>query len=127
MSTSIPESFGLVPINAKWDIVRGDTAELLVEFLQNDEVTPFNTSTWSYASSTYDFKGDIIDELEVVEVDTGVKIVAPAEITQFWGTGYGSVSAELAFDLQVSYDTNKIWTPIVGTIKVIADVTGGNL
>jgi hypothetical protein len=34
--------------------------------------------------------------------------------------------AELAFDLQVEVD-DIVWTPVLGTIKVSADVTGGSL
>jgi hypothetical protein len=43
-----------------------------------------------------------------------------------WGTGYNSTVAELAFDLQVEIN-DIIWTPVLGTIKVSADVTGGSL
>jgi hypothetical protein len=126
MTTSITESFGLTPINVNWTIVRGDTAELKVEFLENDESTSFLTEGWEYASSTYDFKGDVIDELIVQIDDSGITLIASPDITQYWGVGYGSPVAELAFDLQVTH-TNKIWTPIVGIIKVIGDVTSGGL
>ena len=74
--------------------------------------------------SAYDFKGDVVDELDVVPSAEGVTIIAQSDITQYWGTGYNSTVAELAFDLQVIVN-NKVWTPIIGTIKVQADVTGG--
>lgn len=120
------EYFGSNPIIIKWNIVRGDTAKLRVEFFDNDEVTLFDTDGWEYASSAYDAKGDLLDELEVVEGNGYIDIVASSDITANWGTGVGSVIAELAFDLEVIID-DTVWTPILGTIKVAADVTGGSL
>jgi hypothetical protein len=120
------EHFGSNPIIIKWNIVRGDTAKLRVEFLDNDEVTLFDTSTWEFASSAYDTRGDLLDELEVIEGDGYVDIVASSDITANWGTGSGSVVAELAFDLEVIID-DTVWTPVLGTITVIGDVTGGSL
>jgi len=126
-STCCPdEYFGSNPIIIKWNIVRGDTAKLRVEFFDNDEVTLFNTSGWEYASSAYDSRGDLLDELEVIEGDGYIDIVASSDITANWGTGVASVIAELAFDLEVIID-DTVWTPILGTIKVAADVTGGSL
>lgn len=124
MTNLSPDQFGLSPANIKWNVVRGDTAELLVEFLQNDEATGFDMSDWSFAATSYDFRGDVLDELEVEVVSNGVKIIAPADITQFWGNGYGSVVAELAFDLQ-AISGERVWTPVIGTIRVVADVTSG--
>lgn len=122
-----PEIFGADPANIKWRIVRGDTAPLRVEFLENDEVTPYDTTGWEYAATTYDFRGDVLDELDVEAGDGYVDITAPAEITALWGTGYSSVVTELAFDLQVTIDNDTVWTPVIGTITVLGDVTGGSL
>lgn len=120
------EYFGSNPIIVKWNIVRGDTAKLRVQFFENDEVTVFSTTGWEYAASAYDTRGDLLDELEV-EVGSGyIDIVASSDITANWGTGSGSVVAELAFDLEVIID-DTVWTPILGTITVIGDVTGGSL
>jgi hypothetical protein len=121
-----PEIFGANPANLKWQVVRGDTSSLRVEFFENDEVTPFDTSDWEFAATTYDFRGDVLDELEVSSGNGYVNITAPAEITSFWGSGYTSTVAELAFDLQVTID-DQIWTPVIGTITVLGDVTGGSL
>lgn len=118
-----PEIFGANPANVKWQVVRGDTASLRVEFYENDEATAFDTSDWLFSSTTYDFRGDVLDELEVEPGDGYVVITAPAEITEFWGNGYSATVAELAFDLQVSID-GSIWTPVIGTITVLGDVTG---
>lgn len=118
-----PEIFGADPVRIKWNVVRGDTASLRVEFLDNDEVTYFDTSDWEYVASSYDPKGDIIDELIVNPGEGYVDIIAGPDLTQFWGTGYGSALAELTFDLQVTID-NTVWTPVIGNILVIGDVSG---
>ena len=117
------DSFGLIPANITWNVVRGDTAQIFVEFLENDEATSYDISSWTFSSNAYDFKGDIIDELITDSNELGVTITAPEDITQYWGAGYGDTVAELAFDLQVDLG-NRIWTPLVGTIKVLADVSG---
>jgi hypothetical protein len=59
-------------------------------------------------------------------------ITAECDITQRWGTGYKSIVAELSFDLSVQIGNNlanpTIWTPVIGTISVLGDVTpGGSL
>ena len=126
MTMSIPEAFGNAPAIIKWNVVRGDTARLRVDFLQNDEATAFNTTGWSFASTTYDSFGDVLDSLTVQPGAGYVNIIAPASITSLWGTGYNSTVAELAFDLQVEIN-DIVWTPVLGTIKVSADVTGGAL
>lgn len=120
---TIRDQFGQKPINLTWNVVRGDTATLKVEFLENDEVTYFDTSDWEFASSAYDSRGDIVDELDVVVLEGYVEIVAPSDITETWGNGFDSVIAELAFDLEIT-NGDEIWTPIIGTIVVAADVTG---
>lgn len=122
--SQINTSFGASPINVKWNIVRGDTAKLRIEFFENDEVTTVDSSTWELLSSAYDAKGDVLDELEVVVGEGYFEIVAASDITVNWGTGSGSVLGELAFDLEITIDGDTVWTPIIGTITVIGDVTG---
>jgi hypothetical protein len=122
-----PETFGAAPVSMQWSVVRGDTAVLRIEFYENDEVTFMDTSNWEYSSSSYDFKGDITDELEVTAGAGYVDIVAPSALTAYWGTGYSRIATELAFDLQVTIDNETVWTPVIGTIRVLADVTGGSL
>jgi hypothetical protein len=123
---SIPESFGNTPAIVKWNVVRGDTARLRVDFLENDETTTFDIEDWNFASTTYDNRGDILDSLTVDVEDGYVNIIAPPEITSFWGSGYNGTVAEIAFDLEVQIG-DIIWTPVLGTIKVAADVTAGTL
>jgi aryl-phospho-beta-D-glucosidase BglC (GH1 family) len=130
MSTSCCDQtdFGLVPTNIKWSIVRGDTAELTIEFLENDETTTVDMSDWTFLASAYDPKADTIDELQITANETNLVVTAPADITQYWGVGYSSMVAELTFDVQaVNNITKKVWTPVVGIIKVLGDVTGGSL
>lgn len=122
------EKFGATPANIQWTVVRGDTATFRVDFLENDESTYFDTSDWSYSATAYDRSGDVLDELEV-EVHAGYVIVkALAEVTANWGTAYRSVVAELPFDLQVIIDDEDgaiTWSPVIGTICVLGDVTPG--
>lgn len=119
-----PEIFGADPARIKWQIIRGDTSPLRVEFLQDDEVTYFDTSDWTYEATTYDPQSDVLDALEVTPGNGYVDIMAPSSITELWGTGFKSVVTELTFDLQVTIDSNTVWTPLIGTISVMGDVTG---
>lgn len=132
MSMCGPEVFGADPVSIKWNVVRGDTSPLRIEFLEDDETTYFDTSDWTYKATSYDSKTDFLDELEVTPGAGYVDIMAPSSITELWGSGYKSIVAELMFDLQVTIDTPNInmdgptvWTPVIGTISVIGDVTGG--
>ena len=119
-----PEIFGADPATIKWQIVRGDTSPLRVEFLQDDEVTYFDTSDWTYEATSYDPQSDALDSLEITPGNGYVDIMAPASITELWGLGYKTVVTELTFDLQVTIDGETIWTPLIGTISVLGDITG---
>ena len=47
-------------------------------------------------------------------------------MTENWGTKYRSVVAELSFDLQAIVpdgSTTITWTPVIGTICVLGDVS----
>ena len=123
--SSLLDFFGSDPARILWRIVRGDSATIKVDFLENDEVTEFDTSGWEYASFAYDPKSDTEFELEVSVVGSSVTILATPDITVEWGNTYGATVAELLFDLQVT-SGDEVWTPIVGTITVIGDV-GGSL
>ena len=120
-----PEIFGANPATIKWNIVRGDTSPLRVEFLEDDEIAYFDTTDWTYKATAYDPKSDYLDELEVTSYPGYVDIKAPASVTELWGTGYKSVVAELTFDLQVVIDGTTVWTPVIGNIVVLGDVSGG--
>jgi hypothetical protein len=124
MSLCSPEIFGADPARIKWNIVRGDTSPLRVEFLEDDETTYFDTSDWTFEATSYDPQSDVLDSLEVTPGEGYVDIMAPASLTQFWGTGFKSVVTELTFDLQVTIDSDTVWTPLIGSISVIGDITG---
>ena len=117
-------TYGANPTNIQWTVVRGDTAKLRIEFLENDETTPQNTSAWTYAATALDVKSNTSNELQVVAGTGYVDIIALPELTSTWGsTRPSTASSELYFDLQVTIDPETVWTPIIGTIMVIADAT----
>ena len=125
------EKYGASPANIQWTVVRGDTATLLVEFLEDDEITPFDCSEWTFRATAYDPMGDVLDNLTVTVDDNEVTITALASITEDWGTGYNQVAAELRFDLEVIIEggsganADTVWTPVIGTICVLSDMTPG--
>ena len=131
MCTSTINRFGATPASIQWKVVRGDTAKLSVDFFESDETTDFNCTGWNYEATTYDSSGDVLDQLVVTSDDHSITITAPASLTVNWGSGYKNVVSELPFDLQVNIPAvgeNTIWTPIIGTITVLGDVTpGGSL
>jgi hypothetical protein len=126
MCTPLIEKFGATPANIQWTVVRGDTASFRIDFLDNDEITFFDTSNWTYNATAYDRTGDLLDELQV-EAYNGYAIVkATAEITENWGSSYKPIVADLLFDLQVTISEENekiIWSPVIGTICVLGDVT----
>ena len=134
MSNYPTSTSGANPISIKWNVVRGDTATLDIDFLQANETTAYNTSAWTYKATAYDVSGDVLDELITTATSGSVIITAPASQTLNWGGSYKNVVAELPFDLQVIIEAGSgagedtVWTPIVGTIVVIGDVSpGGSL
>jgi hypothetical protein len=117
-------TYGANPTNIQWTVVRGDTAKLRIEFLESDETTAQDTSTWVYAASTFDVKSNTSSELQTVAGDGYVDIIASPELTATWGaTRTSTTVAELSFDLQVTIDAETVWTPIIGKIAVLPDVT----
>jgi hypothetical protein len=132
MCTPTIEKHGATPAYIQWTVVRGDTAKLNVQFLEDDETTPFDADGWEFRATAYDPNGDVLDELEVeYENEWDITIVAPASITENWGSSYRSVVAELPFDLQViipETGEDTVWTPVIGKICVLGDMTpGGSL
>ena len=133
--TSSIDQVGASPINIQWKVVRGDTATLRIDFLEDDEVTPINISTWTFVSSSYDSSGDTLDELTVEKYTGYVIITALSETTKLWGTGYRNTVLELPFDLEIiipndesgSIEPEITWTPVIGTIVVLSDITGTGL
>jgi hypothetical protein len=136
MCSPIIEKLGASPANIQWTVVRGDNANLKVEFFEDDEVTPYDTREWSFSATAYDPSSDVLDDLVVETYEDGVVyILANKNITENWGgTKYKPVVAELRFDLTAVIpgdgvsggggDLETVWTPVVGTICVLGDVSG---
>ena len=126
MCTPTTEKFGATPANIQWAVVRGDYASFTVSFLENDEITEFDTDGWEFSATAYDPTTDVLDELEVSVDGSVITVSAPASITENWGTTYRSVVAELSFDLQAVIPdglSTITWTPVIGTICVLGDVS----
>jgi len=126
------QKYGADPASVQWKVVRGDTATLEVEFLEIDETTPFDTDGWTYKATSYDATGDVLDDLTVTATTGSAVITADSCLTEKWGTAYKSVVAELPFDLQITIPAatgeDTVWTPVIGTICVLGDITpGGSL
>jgi hypothetical protein len=125
-----PEDFiGADPAQVKWRVVRGDTASIEFHFLENDEVTFLDLSLWNFSATAFYSKTDSSDSLNV-SVNTGiVTVTASSDITETWGTENNqSISAELSFDLQAIRTTDAVvWTPVIGIIQVISDVSPNTL
>ena len=124
------KKYGTQPIDMQWNVIRGDTSSLKIEFFNNDENTYWDTTGWTYISTSYDPQSDILDLITVTGYPGYAILTASEELTAYWGTKYGSVVAELPFDLQVVIPTDGTpitWTPILGTIRVLGDVSPGSI
>jgi hypothetical protein len=112
----------------QWSVVRGDTGTLRVEFLEDNEVDFYDTSGWIFRATAYDQLGNVLDALECEPSEGFVDITAYPSITKNWGLKYSSVVAELPFDLQITIPKpieDTVWTPVIGTIRVLGDITPG--
>jgi hypothetical protein len=130
------EKLGASPANIQWNVVRGDTATLKVEFFEDDEVTLYDTTGWTFIATAYDPASDVLDLLTVESYQDGIiYIIAKPNTTKNWGiTKYKPVVAELRFDLQATIPGDSVsggggdeitkWTPVIGTICVLGDVSG---
>ena len=128
MSTCSPEIFGADPVSIQWRVVRGDTGSLRVEFFQPNEIDFYNTEGWVFRATAYDQSGDILDALDCEPGEGFVDIKAYPSVTKNWGLRYTKNVAELPFDVQVTIPElieDTVWTPVIGTIFVLGDVTPG--
>jgi hypothetical protein len=131
------KQIGSEPVNIQWKVVRGSNGSITIDFLELDETTAFDTTGWTYKATSYDSQGDVLDQLTTEATSGSVTISVDSCITENWGTGYKNVVAELPFDLQVTIpgatvsgvtEEDTIWTPVIGTICVLGNVTpGGSL
>jgi hypothetical protein len=122
---------GANPANIHWNVVRGDTAKIRISFFESNELTQFDTEGWTYLATAYSAVTDTYYELLVIEGDNYVDIVASPEISNSWGTRTSGKVAELSFDLEVTIPAvapeteDTIWTPVIGNISVMGDITRG--
>lgn len=122
------ETLGADPLYFKWQVVRGDTSSIVFQFLMNDEITELDLSSWSFVATAFNSKNQTSYDLDVAVSGGQVEVTATADVTENWGTGIIQSSvAELNFDLQATNIDSTVWTPVIGTIRVIGDVTGGTL
>ena len=131
------QQFGSEPVNVQWKVVRGSNGSITIDFLEIDETTSFDTAGWTYKATSYDATGNVLDDLPTEATTGSVTITVDSCITENWGTGYKNIVAELPFDLQITIPgetvsgvtaEDTIWTPVVGTICVLGNVTpGGSL
>jgi ribosomal protein S8E len=125
------QMLGASPANIHWNVVRGDTAKIRITFFESNEVTQFDTEGWTYLATAYNPATNTYDELTVVEGDNYVDIIASPEISNSWGTAVSGTVAELSFDLEITIPAvapeteDTIWTPVIGTISVMGDITRG--
>jgi hypothetical protein len=133
MCTPAVEKLGATPAHIQWTVVRGDSSTLSVQFLEDDEVTGWDIEDWTFAATAYDVTGDILDELAVTVSGHTATIFVSADITKNWGSTFKTIVAELPFDLQATIPAGEddtedtIWTPVLGTICVLGDITPGGL
>lgn len=124
------QKYGANPANILWTIVRGDTATIRIQFWESNETTEYDTTGWTYESTAYDPSTNTSYPLQTNAQDNYVDITALPEDTSQWGTGNNNVVADLSFDLQVTIPTDgddTIWTPVIGNICVLGDITSGGL
>jgi hypothetical protein len=122
---------GAKPANIHWNVVRGDTAKIRITFFESNEVTQFDTDGWTYKATAHNPATNIYDDLLVIEGANYVDVIASPEISNSWGIGTSGIVAELSFDLEITIPAvapeteDTIWTPVIGTISVMGDITRG--
>lgn len=128
MSSCRPEEvFGADPAYIRWQVVRGDSASIKIEFFENDEVTPYDISQWAFRGTAYDPADDALDLLTITKGTGFITVSASSAVTENWGTTFRSIVNELLFDIEATLLDGTKWTPVIGVITVLGDVTRGNL
>lgn len=121
-------SIGAKPAYVKWQVVRGDTSVLRVEFYEEDESNPYDTTGWTFLSTVFDRRGQSLTSLDVDVFSGYIDITATPQKSTLWGEGFNDRVAQLNFDVQVTIpeqgSPDIVWTPVIGIISVIGDITG---
>jgi len=102
-------------------MVRGDDAKISLQFLDTDGVTPLDTSGWTYSAVV---KAATLESLTILPgSNSTITLHAPKAKTATWGVApAGGVPEEFPFDLQVTKSDTTVWTPLIGTVRVLPDV-----
>lgn len=112
---------GESPAKIVWNVVRGDDSSIEITLL-DDNGAALNTSGWTYTSRAK--SGASVQNLTVTSAQNVVTVKAPSSVTSLWGAGETkSPAAQLPFDLQVTKGDGSKWTPVIGRIVVIPDVS----
>lgn len=112
---------GEQPAKIVWNVVRGDDSSIEITLL-DDNGTALNTSGWTYSSKASN--SGILHTLTVTSAQNVVTVKAPSATTALWGAGaVTNPAAQLPFDLQVTKGDGTKWTPVIGRIVVIPDIT----
>jgi hypothetical protein len=127
MTLCAEDVIGSTPVNVKWNIVRGDTATLRIDFLEDDETTAYNISSWAIESTVYNPKTGARNDLEITKNNGWIVLTARSDLTAQWGDGFRYRVNELNFDVEVTLTDGTVWTPVVGVISLISDVSGARL
>ncbi len=119
--TAIDAYAGESPAKIVWNVVRGDDSSIDIT-LMDDAGSALNTSGWTYASKAK-YK-NTVHSLTVTSASNVVTVKAPSSVTALWGAGATTnPAAQLPFDLQVTKGDGTKWTPVIGRIVVIPDIT----
>lgn len=127
MTLCAEDVLGVQPINVKWNVVRGDTASLRIDFFDQDEETRVDISSWRFESTAFNPQNNSFNELDVTVNNGWIVVTAEEDLTGSWGNGIRARVNELSFDVEVTLEDNTVWTAVRGAISVIGDVTGGTL
>lgn len=127
MSLCAEDVYGVEPVSIKWNVVRGDTATLRIDFFEEDEENRIDISGWRVESTVFNPQNNEFIELDVTVNDGWIVVTAEENVTALWGSGMSQRVNELSFDIEVILEDNSTWTPVRGFVSVISDVTGGTL
>jgi hypothetical protein len=127
MTLCARDILGANPVNIQWNVVRGDTATLRIDFLEDDEITFLDISGWVIEATAYESKTKISYDLGITINDGWIVVTADSDDTRRWGEGTRYRVNELNFDVEVTLPDLAVWTPVIGVVSLIADVTGSSL
>ena len=112
---------GEQPAKIVWNVVRGDDSSIEITLL-DDNGAALNTSGWTYSSQSS--LGGTLYTLNVTSSQNVVTVKAPSAPTALWGAGpVTNPAAQVPLDLQVTNGDATQWTPVIGRIVVIPDIT----